>query len=158
MEEKTEERTDKWLAKRMYDIWEDHFADIPRKNFVLIKFGRSASRQLGSIKWANKKTRIKSFIKKKSVETSLKAQDVKKVTVITITRKFQDLSIPDYVVDATIAHELVHYAHGFSSPLKQSYRHPHQGGLIRNELEGRGIGKLHQKAKIWIRENWKNYN
>ncbi len=157
MEEETKGRTNEWLAERMYEIWEEYFADIPRKNFVLIKFGRAATRQLGSIKWANKRTKIKSFIKKKSVETSLKAQDIKKVTVITINKKFQKASIPQYVVDATIAHELVHYAHGFSSPLKQSYRHPHQGSLIRKELEVRGLGEVHQKAQKWIREHWRHY-
>ena len=141
----------------MYDIWENHFSDIPRKNYILIKFGRSSSRQLGSIKWANKNTRIKSLLNLKSIKEDALAQDDGRITVITITRKFQDPSIPDYVIDATIAHELVHYAHGFSSPLKQLHKHPHQGGLIRRELTNRGLGAIYQKSRLWIKEHWTGY-
>jgi hypothetical protein len=141
----------------MYCLWENNFVDVPRKNFVLIKFGRNASRQLGSIKWAHRNARIKSAIRNKEISESIESQDDKRVTIITITRKFQNPIIPEYVVDATIAHELVHYAHGFSSPLAQAYRHPHKGGLIRKELEARNLGDLHKKAKRWLRENWTRY-
>ena len=153
----TSPRTNEWLTERLYSIWEDYFADIPRKNYVIITFGRASSRQLGSIKWATKKTRIKSIIRDKDVQEEIKSQDDKRITVITITRKFQNQNIPEYVVDATIAHELVHYTHGFSSPLKQAYKHPHQGGLIRKELQARGLGSTHKRAKRWIREHWPQY-
>ena len=150
-------RTNTWLEKRMYFLWEDHFADVPRTNVVLIKFGRNASTQLGSIKWANNATRIKTLLKRKTIKEYADAQDDKRITVITITRKFQNPEIPEFVVDSTIAHEMVHYAHGFSSPLKQRYRHPHKGGLIRKELEARGLGQLHKEARKWIRDNWRMY-
>ena len=152
-----EDRTDTWLAKRMYRMWEDHFADVPRRNFVLIKFGRSSSRQLGSIKWARKSTRIKSLMKKSDLREYHSNQDDKRITVITITKKFMNADIPEFVIDATIAHELVHYVHGFSSPLKQTFRYPHQGGIVRKELESRGLGKMQKKARIWLRENWRRY-
>jgi hypothetical protein len=152
------DRTNNWLASRMYDLWENHFADVPRKNLVVIKFGRASGRQLGSIKWARKNTRIKSLLKTKEVRDTYVVQDDRRITVITITKNFQDPKIPELVVDATIAHEIVHYVHGFSSPLKQTYRHPHQGGIVRKELESRGLGELHNKAREWLRENWSRYS
>ncbi|MBN2101029.1 hypothetical protein JW710_04040 [Candidatus Dojkabacteria bacterium] len=151
------QRTNSWLAEMMYEIWEDNFSDIPRKNFVLIKFGRSSKRQLGSIKWSSPRTKIRSLMKKRAIREQYEAQDDKRVTVITITKKFLNTEIPEYVVKATIAHELCHYTHGFSSPLKQTYRHPHQGGIIRKELESRGLGELRKKAKRWLKENWQDY-
>ncbi|KKQ03633.1 MAG: hypothetical protein US14_C0033G0001, partial [candidate division WS6 bacterium GW2011_WS6_36_26] len=32
-------RDRKYLENLMYDLWEEYFSDIPRKNLVLIKFG-----------------------------------------------------------------------------------------------------------------------
>ncbi len=147
-------RTNKWLIERLYYIWENYFADVPRKNLVLIKFGRNSNRQLGSIKWARKNTRIKGLMKSKKLQEFYNSQDDKRITVITITKKFQDETIPDYVIDNTIAHEICHYVHGFSSPLKQQYRTPHQGGIIKRELSGRGFADTHKKAKKWIKDNW----
>jgi hypothetical protein len=142
----------------MYYLWEEYFSDVPRQNLVLIKFGRNSKWQLGSIKWANRKTRIKGLMKSKKLQEFYQAQDDKRITVITITKKFQDPEIPEYVVDSTIAHEICHYVHGFSSPLKQIYKTPHQGGIIKKELTGRGLGKVHTDAKKWLKENWKDFS
>lgn len=146
------ERDNEWLAKKMFSLWENHFSDVPRKNLVIIKFGRGSKRQLGCITWANKKTQgIAQFLKNK------RWQDDKRISVIRITSKFKDLRIPDDVVLATIAHEMCHYAHGFNSPLKQIYNHPHKGGVIRKELEKRDLAHLYKFSKKWLKENWKNF-
>ncbi len=150
-------RDNTWLEEKLYTIWEEYFADIPRKNMVLIKFGRSSARQLGSIKWAGRNARIKHMFKSREVQEYYENQDDKRITIITITSKFKDVKIPEYVVLLTIAHELTHYAHGFSSPLSQSYIHPHKGGIIHKELAKRGLGELHKKAKKWIKDNWRDY-
>jgi hypothetical protein len=152
-----DKRNNKWLEDEMYSIWEDYFADVPRKNLVIIKFGRASTRQLGSIKWANKKTRIKSIMKRREIQEMHRIQDDKRITVITITAKFKDISIPKYVVQSTIAHELCHYTHGFSSPENKQFRYPHQGGIIKAELAKRGLGTIHQKARGWLRNNWLDY-
>lgn len=124
-------RDNEWLEHKMYELWDNHFADVPRKNLVIIKFGKAAKRQLGCITWANSKTQ--------GIKRSLKNyEDDKRVSVIRITSKFKDPEIPDQVVLATIAHEMCHYAHGFNSPLKQVYNHPHKGGIIRKELQKEG--------------------
>ncbi len=154
MSTKNKLRTNRWLEERMYFLWEEYFSDVPRKNVVLIKFGRGSSSQLGSIKWADSRTRIKTMMKKKSVQAYAEAQDDKRVTVITITKKYKDPTVPEYVVDSTIAHEMAHYTHGFSSPLQQKYRHPHKGGVIRKELDARGLGNVHRLARKWLKDNW----
>jgi len=133
-------------------LWEDHFNDVPRKNLVLIKFGRGAKRQLGSIQWVRGRTRVKSLLRKKAYQQQF--QDDRRITLITITSLFQSERIPRYVVKATIAHEMIHYAHGFFSPLKQIYNHPHKGGLIRKEMEKRGLGNLYRRSKKWLKGKW----
>jgi len=145
-------RTDEWLNETMYQIWEDHFDDIPRKNVVVIRFSKKSSRQLGAISWLRNKT--------KKIDKLIKDHgpaDDPKVTLIVITSYFKDLAIPDYVVKGTIAHELCHYAHGFSSPLKQLYEHPHKGGVIRKEMLKRGLGEVYRESKKWLKTNWRNY-
>lgn len=149
------QRENKWLEELMYDLWEEYFNDIPRKNLVLIKFGRKAKRQLGCIKWVRKNTRVKSLLKKK--KNVRKIQDEKSVSLITITSYFKNKKIPEYVVKATIAHEMIHYAHGFFSPLKQMYKHPHKGGLVRKEMKKRGLETIRKKSKKWLKENWENF-
>ncbi len=145
-------RDDKWLEKKMYYLWENYFADVKRKNIVIIKFGKRSKRQLGSIKWASKKTRgLKRFLLNKFYE------DDKRISVITITSLFKNEDIPEDVVLATIAHEMCHYAHGFNSPLKQIYAHPHKGGVIRKEMEKRGLADLYHFSKKWLRNNWRKY-
>lgn len=146
------QRDNEWLEQLMYDLWEDYFNDIPRSNLVLIKFGRRAKRQLGSIKWVKGNTKVKGILRKR--EKDMNNQDDGRVTLITITSLFKNSKIPEYVVKATIAHEMIHYAHGFFSPLKQSYNHPHQGGLIRKEMQERGLYDLYRRSKRWLKEKW----
>jgi hypothetical protein len=142
----------------MYDIWEKYFNDIPRRNAVLIRFGKRSRTQLGSIKWATTKTTgLKKFITSLEKEFGEALRDIfddKRVSVITITRLYQDEKIPEYVVDSTIAHEMIHYAHGFSSPLSQVYSHPHKGGVIRKEMIARGMEEIWKNSKKWLKENW----
>lgn len=145
-------RDRKYLENLMYDLWEDNFSDIPRKNLVLIKFGKYSKRQLGSIKLANEYTKIKSLIKKNKEDYDV--QDDKRITVITITKYFQNEIVPEYVVKGTIAHELCHYAHGFSSPLEKQFDKPHQGNVINKELAKRGLLEEQRLADKWLKDNW----
>jgi hypothetical protein len=150
-------RNNKWLEKQMYYLWENYFADIPRKNLVIIKFGRDAYKQLGSIKWAHEKTGIKTIMRSKRMQQLHQIQDDKRITVITITKKFQNKAIPLFVVRSTIAHELCHYSHGFSSPEKKLFKYPHKGGIIKKELKKRKLFTLTQKAQKWLEDNWLDF-
>jgi len=126
-------RDEAWLQAILDKIWDNYFADTPQVNDVRIGFGRKAKRRLGSI--------------------SLDPLD-SKVSLIMINRLFQDPQIPEFVVEATIFHELTHYAHGFNSPLAQAQRHPHAGGVMRREFAERGLLDLYHVQKRWLKDNW----
>lgn len=145
-------RDNLYLEERLYNIWDDHFADVPRKNLVLIKFGKASKRQLGSIKWANKNSKIKSLLHPKKDEHDI--QDDSRISIITVTRHFQDMRVPQDVLDMTIAHELVHYTHGFHSPLPKLFRHPHQGNIVNKELADRGLKEKLDQTEKWLKKNW----
>jgi hypothetical protein len=124
------ERTNAWLTDRLPHIWQTYFRDIPQANPVAIRFGRRARARLGSIRQRRERT------------------------TITITGYFRSQTIPEYVVAETIAHELVHYAHGFESPLPKLYRYPHEGRIVQAELTKRGLGKQHRVARAWLKTHW----
>ncbi len=153
--EKADKRDITYLEETMFQLWDNHFSDVPRKNLVLIHFGKYSSRRLGSIKWADRNTRIKSLLRKK--KDFLKIDDDERITVITVTKYFEDKYIPDHVVDLTIAHEMVHYAHGFHSPLPKLYSLPHQGGVVKKELQKRGLGDMLKRSDEWLKDNWYEY-
>lgn len=123
------ERDCKWLLFRLDYLWEKYFSDIPQTNKLFISFGRFAKFRLGSIR-LNKKTQA---------------------SLITITSMFKDLRIPAEVVDHTIGHELVHYAHGFSSTQPKLHKYPHAGGVVKKEMAERGMGHLYLAYKKWIK-------
>ena len=122
-------RDDRWLLSRLDYLWTNYFPDVPQINPVFIKFGRQAKLRFGSI-------RMEPWSKK---------------TYIVITGMFKSSKIPAEVVDHTIAHELTHYVHGFSSPHKRLHRFPHEGGVVRGELENRGLIHLFKAYKEWIK-------
>ncbi|KXK25731.1 MAG: hypothetical protein TR69_WS6001001537 [candidate division WS6 bacterium OLB20] len=148
------QRDQGWLEDQLYSLWEEHFVDVPRPNPVLITFGRRSKRQLGCIKWADKKTQKIGRLTRHLVPGSY---DDKRISIIIVTGYFKDTAIPDEVVLGTIAHEMCHYAHGFNSPLQQLYDHPHKGGVIRKEMQKRELGTLYKTANRWLKENWQNY-
>lgn len=122
-------RDNNWLLSRLDFIWSKYFSDVPQTNKVFIKFGRNAKFRLGSIR-LNRQT---------------------KASYITITAMFKDFKIPAEVVDHTIGHELVHYAHGFSSPSPRLHKYPHAGGVVRREMKERGMEYLYCAYKAWMK-------
>lgn len=141
-------RDNKWLEEKLEDLWENFYSDVPRKNKVTIKFGKRASRVLGSIKYHKKMLES---------DPEFNLHEDKKISQITITRYFMDEAIPDEVVVGTIAHEMVHYVHGFNSPLERRYAHPHKGGIIKKEMYTRGLSDLYEKSEGWVKKNWIKY-
>lgn len=141
------------LQNLLYQIWETYFPDVPRKNLVLIKYGKFSKQRLGSIKWVRGLKGIKKLYKDFKDEHTI--QDDSRITLITLTRYFTNPEVPSFVIKATLAHELVHYAHGFNSPLEKKYKYPHQGNIIRKELKKRGLGKELRMSEEWLKENWK---
>ncbi len=129
-------RDQEWLENLLADIWYQHFRDVEQNNDVMIIWAKRAKRRLGSIE-----------VDSRDGHTS----------IIKVNRLFQDLAVPEYVIRATIVHEMTHYAHGFGSPHEQKQKHPHSGGVIRKEFAERGLVDLYLKQKHWLKDNWRDF-
>lgn len=123
-------RDDVWLLFRLNYLWDNYFKDVDQINPVFIAFGRYSRFRLGSIR----------------------LDRVNKKSYITISGMFRDPNIPVEVVDHTIAHELCHYTHGFSSPFPRLHKYPHHGGVIKKELESRNLHKLVRAYNLWLKD------
>ncbi|HBB64949.1 MAG: hypothetical protein UR34_C0007G0007 [candidate division WS6 bacterium GW2011_GWC1_33_20] len=145
-------RDNKYLEILLYDIWENHFCDVARPNLVTIKYGRFSKRQLGSIKLIKDVRTFNRYLKKYNYEKS--AFEEETISLITLTKYFSYDYIPEHVVRSTIAHELCHYTHGFNSPLKKIYKHPHRGGIVKKELKRRDLLDIYLESKKWLSSNW----
>lgn len=129
-------RDNNYLKTLLKSLWDRYFPDVPMANTVIIKFGRKSYRQLGAIK------------SKRGDNT---------VSTIVLTKHFSDFNVPEFVVRSTIAHELVHYSHGFNSPLPKLFSDPHRGNIVDKDLVRRGLGDDLKQSKEWLDANWKDY-
>lgn len=134
---KPELRTNQWLADRLDWLWQTHFSDVEIANTVYVRFGRPAKTRLGSIKYGRRRENPNTYI--------------------TVTGHFRDPQIPDYVIDAVLAHEMSHYTHGFFSPHPQIHAHPHKHGVIDKELTKRGLEDIMRLQKSWLKTNWREF-
>ena len=128
-------RDNKWLKKVAQNIWHKYFHDISPTNDLRVKFGKRARWQMGCIRQGRQKD---------------------SPSIITINGYFKNPVVPQYVVEAILAHEFVHYLTGFSSSSPRLFRYPHRGGIINREMRRRGLEEVERKQKEWVDENWKN--
>lgn len=124
-------RDDIWLEDRLEKIWQTLMPEISKKNKVTILFKG---------KWKNKFAHIKK-LKDSSTE-------------IAVNALFRNDKVPEFIIDTAIAHELIHYMHGFQSPYEKKFRHPHKGGVVNRELKSRGFAFLLELEKNWIKDKW----
>jgi len=124
-------RDNYWLDQRLNQIWEMLFPETPKPNRVIVKFRGKSKNKFGHIKM-------------------LRTRE----TEIAVNSLFKSSLVPEYIIDLTLAHELVHYSHGFQSPLPRLHRHPHQGGIVDKELLKRGFGHLIRQEKDFIKKEW----
>ena len=124
-------RDDLWLRNRLDIVWDKIIPEVERKNEVVIRFKG---------KWKNKFAHIK-MLKNGSTE-------------IAINSLFRYPDIPDFILETTIAHELIHYMHGFQSPYEQKFKHPHKGGVVDKEIKKRGYDFLFSLEQDWVKKNW----
>ena len=123
-------RDNEFLQIRLDQIWEMLFPDTPKANDVKIFFkGR----------WKNKFGHI---AKRRNH------------TEIAVNGLFKSLEVPEYIIDVTVAHELVHYMHGFNSPLPQKFLYPHKGGIVEKELLKRGFGHSISMERDFVKQVW----
>ncbi|GAC1377299.1 MAG: hypothetical protein NVS2B12_37620 [Ktedonobacteraceae bacterium] len=113
-------------------IWQRHFTDMPCVNSVSIDYCYPWKSRLGLIR------------------LSLDAS----ITFIGINTLLQLPQVPDYVLITTIAHEMVHYSHGFGSPLPRVLKHPHANKVVDKALEQRAMGTYLKYCNQWINQNW----
>jgi hypothetical protein len=114
------------------EIWQGHFADVPRANRLEVAYCQPWRRRLGLIRLSLDNT----------------------TSFIGLNALLQLPQVPEYVLIATIAHELTHYAHGFGSPLPRLHKHPHANNVVKHELERRGLGEILRLCNEWIDSHW----
>jgi hypothetical protein len=83
--------------------------------------------------------------------------DDQATSYIQINSLFQMSEVPEFVVKVTVAHEMVHYAHGFGSPLPRRHKHPHRGGIVKRELLARGMKVEYDEYDEWIYNRWYDF-
>tara|TARA_Y100000310_G_C20700699_1_gene829593 strand:+ start:6957 stop:7478 length:522 start_codon:yes stop_codon:yes gene_type:complete len=125
-------RDDEWLDQRFEQLWQLFFPDVEKKNVYIRWKG----------KWKNKFGHIENT-KDGQIE-------------IAINKLFKDFRVPEDVIKLTIAHEIVHYSHGFHSHLPKLYKHPHKGGVVDKDLKKRGFTYMIAKEKSWIKREWED--
>lgn len=126
-----EHRDDTWLAQRLEQIWNLLYPDVEKLNHVSVRFkGR----------WKNKFGHI----------TTINHKD----SEIVVNGLLKHPQVPEYMIDITLAHELAHYAHGFHSPHKRKYKHPHAGGVVTRELKKRGFGHMLRLERDFLKKQW----
>jgi hypothetical protein len=113
-------------------IWQHYFADIPCANDVSIDYCYPWKTRLGLIRLSQDQSA--SFI---GINTLILLEQV-----------------PEEVLVTTIAHELVHYSHGFGSPLPRSHKHPHANNIVDRELVHRALGDQLHCCREWIDKCW----
>ncbi len=133
-------RTNQWLEQQVQSIWASHFSDIDQVTPIRINFGRRTYRRLGSI-----------------ILRPTNAPSQQQYAHIVISGLLADPQVPDYIIQQVIAHELVHYIHGFGSHLPRHLRHPHQGGVIVREFKRRGLWELFRVYQVWMKLSWQKY-
>ncbi len=129
------ERTDDWLLQELRSLWQSFFWDIPQANQVDISFARAWKTRLGLIRLS---------------ETGGH-------TYIGLNLLLRESQVPEQVITVTIAHEIVHYAHGFGSPLPRKHRHPHNGDIVTRELVSRGLASQLRVFKEWTSTQWYSF-
>jgi hypothetical protein len=122
-----------WLQDRLEFLWNAYYSDAPSAYPITIHFGPRARYRYGSI------------------------YSIGKQCHILINRLFAHPDVPEYVIDATICHELAHYVHGYGSGLRKRYAHPHRGGVVDKEMKERSCWHLEEQALAWRQECWKDY-
>jgi len=126
------ERDNSWLGQQLYYIWGQWFADVALVTPVAIKFVRPWKRRLAVIYLT----------------------EDERQSFIGVNRYLRDPRVPYTVCLVTIAHELVHYAHGFGSHHPRQYLHPHRGNVVQRELTKRGLGDELGFYTDWTNERW----
>ena len=128
-------RDDLWLQEELDYLWVNHFADVPRVNQVNVSFMGAWKTRLGLITLS----------------------EDERTTYIGLNSLLRLPDVPYYVASITLAHEMVHYCHGFGSPLPRQFKYPHRGGIVEKELKRRGLGAEYEIYEDWVYTHWYDF-
>ena len=120
-----------WLENKFNNIWQKNFPEVEKKNDIRIMFKGKSKNRFGCIK-----------------------KNPDKSTTIIINSLFAHERVPEWIIKLTLAHELIHYMHGFNSPHQRLFKHPHLGGIVNRELKERGYGDFLKKERAWFNDEW----
>ncbi len=126
------ERTERWLRHELDRIWDRHFSDVERVSEIEIAFARGWKYRLGMIALS----------------------ESRRSTYIGINQLLREPSAPEVIVTVTIAHELVHYSHGFGSPLPRLHDDRRAGDIVPIDLCHRGLRRELDQYNDWLADNW----
>ena len=127
---------DSILTRRTAQLIRENFSHETVSNLLVVRFGKKWRTKLGHIKPMRKDAEFGSLIE--------------------INPLLVRPGVPEFVLDATLLHELIHYFDGFGSNKQRKYRHPHKGGVVDREMALRGFGEILKKQKKWLDENWQS--
>jgi len=125
-------RDNSWLNDQLEFIWATWFADVAQVTPLSIRFVRPWKRRLAVIYLT----------------------DDERHSFIGVNRLLRDQRVPYTICLVTIAHELVHYTHGFGSHHPRRYRHPHRGNVVQRELTLRGLADELRFYTDWTNDRW----
>ncbi len=142
-------RQDSELTVLLEQLLGQYFIGYALANPIQVRFGRYSRTRLGSIGLAGwrslKHPQALAYPGRRLNQPNQAASQ------IVITGYYRHRSIPDRLILATLAHELVHYFHGFHSALPQRFLDPHRGNIVDQELYKVGFGQELRLAKSWQR-------
>lgn len=128
--------SDTFLTRKTGQLCREYFPRKQITNLLVVRWGKAWSTKLGHIK---------------------PLKNVHYGSLIEINAVLNDDRIPEFVVEATLLHELIHYFQGFGSNHKRTQKHPHQGGVIEKEFAKFGWQEIAQKQDAWINAHFERY-
>lgn len=129
------QRDNRWLGEHLAAVWDRHFADTPCLNPVDIAFAKQWKARLGLITLCEESN----------------------ISNIRLNALLSHPDVPECITTITVAHELVHYSHGFGSALPRRYQHPHRGNVVERELVRRGLERDLEEYLDWIDQHWDQF-
>lgn len=126
---------DRRLSRLLDTLWRDYFADVPRVNQLCVGFDYPWKRYLGRIRMTRDGQRSE----------------------IAFNSLLDHPEVPEAMLVAIAAHEIVHYAQGFGSPLPRAQRFAHAHGVVSRELAWRGLAEYEEALHHWVEKIWPNF-
>ena len=118
--------TDAFLAKKTAQLCREYFPHRTISNLLAVRWSKPWKSKLGHIK-PLKNTAFGSLIE--------------------INSLLSDPRVPEFVLEVTLLHELIHYFQGFASNQARTQLHPHRGGAVTKEFAQFGWQELLKKQE-----------